>query len=105
MQAFISIVERKTNLEVSSGMIDLTNIEDLDISSESIFNLIWEESKKNAVLGARNNYIIQLYNQRNHSIHLHESDGITCITDYDKFGSNVICLQDYRYHKLRKYAG
>jgi len=104
MKAFISIIERKTNLEASSGMIDLTNIEDLDISPESIFNLIWEESKKNAVLGDRNDYLIQLYNQRNHTIHLHESDGITRITDYDKFGRNVICLQDYRYNKLRKYA-
>jgi hypothetical protein len=106
MQTIISIINRKTNLQVCSAIIDLSNIDDSYLSPVGIFDFIWEDSLKNGMLGDRNDYHIHLFNQRNHTIHLHEFQGITHTKNYSKSGGNVICLQDYRRnHKVRNYAG
>ncbi|MBY0474523.1 MAG: hypothetical protein K2Q13_05585 [Nitrosomonas sp.] len=108
MQTIISIIDRKTNLQVYSSKIDLENIKESNLSPTGIFDYIWENALENEMLGDRCDYFIQLFNQRNHIIDLHVTDGKTLITEYDKTGGNkgsVICLQDYKNHKLRRYAG
>lgn len=104
MQTIVSIIDRKTNLQVCSAIIDLSNIKESDLSPKGIFDYIWDDALKNGMLGDRKNYLIHLFNKRNHITSSHEPYGIRHITETAKICGNkssVTCLQDY---KLRKYA-
>ena len=107
MQTIVSIIDRKTNLQVCSAIVDLSNIKESNLSPSGIFDYIWEYALENGMIGDRKDYLIHLFNERNHIINLHESYGRVCITETARISDNkgsVICLQDYKNNKLRKYA-
>lgn len=107
MQTIVSIIDRKTNMQVCRAIINLTNIDESNLSPAGIFGYIWENVLEHEILGDRKDYLIHLFNKRNHITSLLEPCGITPITAIAKiscYKGSVICLQDYKNYKLRKYA-
>ncbi|PSJ16053.1 hypothetical protein [Nitrosomonas supralitoralis] len=108
MQTIVSFIDRKTNLQVCSAIINLSNIKESDLSPSGILDYIWKDVLANGMLGDRKDYLIHLFNKRNHTITLHEIYGKMRIKETAKISGNkgsVICFQDYKNNKLRKYAG
>ena len=95
MQTIVSIIDRKTNLQVCSAIIDLSNIKESNLSPAGIFDYIWEDALGNWIVGDRKDYLIHLFNKRNQIISLHEPYGRMRITETAKISGNkssVICL-------------